>query len=230
MIEVILWDVDGTLLDFKAAEKAAIQRLFKEFSLGECTDTMIKNYSAINQECWNMLEKGEIEKQRMLQYRFELFFKSEGIDTSYAEKFNKKYQHYLGDTIVYKDNSLEIVKSLKGKIPQYMVSNGTRVAQIKKLHLSGLDKLADGIFLSEDVGAEKPNTAFFDKVFATIGEDKREKSIIIGDSIGSDILGGKNAGIKTCWYNPEKKKNTTPHTPDYEIENLNKIYRILENN
>ena len=190
MINTILWDVDGTLLDFTAAEKAAIKTLFREFNLGQCSDEMIKRYSETNKTYWQRLERGEITKHEVLVGRFKEFFKSEGLDSSVAEDFNSLYQIYLGDTIVYHDDSLEIVKSLQGRVRQYVVSNGTVEAQLKKLRLSGLGELMDGIFLSEHIGVEKPNIEFFDRVFEEIGSADRSSILIAGDSLTSDIQGG----------------------------------------
>ena len=227
MISTILWDVDGTLLDFIAAEKAAIKTLFREFNLGECSDEMIKRYSEINKGYWQRLERGEITKQEVLVGRFKEFFKSEGLDSSVAEDFNSLYQLRLGDTIVYHDDSLEIVKSLQGRVRQYVVSNGTVEAQSKKLRLSGLGELMDGIFLSEHIGVEKPNIEFFNKVFEEIGPADRSSIMIAGDSLTSDIQGGNNAGIVTCWYNPQGDKAEDKYAIDYEISDLHQIYEIL---
>ena len=151
MIQTILWDVDGTLLDFLAAEEAAIRKLFVEFDMGECSDEMLARYSKINRSYWERLERNEITKQQVLVGRFEEFFASEGLDAGVAEQFNAKYQYALGDTIVPRDNSPEIVRKLQGKVRQYVVSNGTIIAQNKKLRLSGLGALMDGIFLSEEL-------------------------------------------------------------------------------
>ena len=161
MIKALLWDVDGTLLDFKAAESAAIRRLFGEFSLGECTDEMIRRYSAINEEFWQRLERNEITKQQVLIGRYEQFFAEIGVPVSLAVEFNRRYQVRLGDTIVLRDDSYSIVKSLRGRVRQYVVSNGTVIAQSRKLEGSGLGEMMDGVFLSEALGVEKPNKAFF---------------------------------------------------------------------
>ena len=227
MINTILWDVDGTLLDFIAAEKAAIKTLFKEFNLGECSDEMIKRYSEINKSYWQRLERGEITKQEVLVGRFKEFFASEGLDSSIAEDFNSLYQLRLGDTIVYHDDSLEIIRSLRGRARQYVVSNGTVEAQSKKLHLSGLGELMDGIFLSEHIGIEKPNIEFFDKVFEEIEPADRSSIMIVGDSLTSDIQGGNNAGIITCWYNPQGDKAPDKYRIDYEISDLHQIYEFM---
>lgn len=228
MISTILWDVDGTLLDFIVAEKAAIKTLFREFNLGQCSDEMIKRYSEINKGYWQRLERGEITKQEVLVGRFKEFFESEGLDSSVAEEFNSLYQLRLGDTIVYHDDSLEIIRSLKGRLRQYVVSNGTVEAQSKKLRLSGLGELMDGIFLSEHIGTEKPNIEFFDKVFEEIEPADRSSILIVGDSLTSDIQGGNNAGIITCWYNPQGDKAPDKYRIDYEISDLHQIYEIIE--
>lgn len=227
MITTILWDVDGTLLDFDAAERAAIRALFQKYGLGECTDAMLKRYSEINDGFWERLERGEITKQEVLLGRFTQFFGEYGIDASIAAAFNADYQLKLGDTIVYRDDSFEIVRSLRGKVRQYVVSNGTVAAQTKKLQRSGFDKLMDGVFLSEQLGVEKPNVGFFERVFAAIRPANLSEIMIVGDSLTSDIQGGMNAGIKTCWYNPEKKPVPEGYRLDHVISDLHELKGYL---
>lgn len=225
--EVILWDVDGTLLDFLTAERSAINSLFLEFGLGECTEEMLLRYSKINKKYWNKLELGEMTKPQILVGRFKEFFTAEGINPSLSERFNAAYQLRLGDTVAFCDNSKELVASLKGKVRQYVATNGTIIAQTKKLKNSGFDKLMDGVFLSEQIGYEKPAKEFFDCVFEELGSVNKEKVLIVGDSLTSDILGGNYAGIKTCWYNPNGLTNDTSAKADYEIKDLNDILKIL---
>ena len=159
MIKTILWDVDGTLLDFDAAERAAIRTLFDAFGLGECTDAMLARYHEINIGFWQKLERNELTRSQVLVGRFEQFFNEYGINTATAPEFNQRYQLTLGETIVYHDDSLDIVKGLKGKVRQYVVSNGTIAAQTKKLDRSKLGEQMDGIFLSEELGVDKPDIA-----------------------------------------------------------------------
>ena len=228
MIQTILWDVDATLLDFHAAEKAAIHKLFQQFHLGECSEAMLLRYAKINRGYWERLEKGELTREQVLVGRFQEFFEKENLDVSTAPAFNEAYQSALGDTIVYRDDSYQIIESLQGKVKQYVVSNGTIVAQEKKLRLSGLGALMDGVFLSEELGVEKPNKEFFDKVFAQIEELDREKVMIVGDSLTSDIRGGNNAGIRTCWYNPRHATPLEDVHIDYEITDLHEVYDLLK--
>lgn len=224
----ILWDVDGTLLDFRAAEKAAVQALFREFSLGECTDEMVRRYSQINEVFWQRLERNELTKPQILVGRFEQFFSEIGISAALAPAFNDRYQLALGDTIVFRDDSLNIVRSLRGRVKQYAVTNGTVTAQNKKLTASGLKDLLDGAFLSEGVGAEKPNMAFFDAVFDAIRPTDLSKVLIIGDSLTSDIRGGNNAGIRTCWYNPDHLPARPGYNIDYIISDLHEVPEIIK--
>lgn len=225
--DILLWDVDGTLLDFIAAEKAAVKTLFREFGLGECTDEMVERYSRINKEYWERLERGELSKPEILVRRFADFFASEGLDASKAPEFNEQYQVRLGDTVVFCDDSYELLSSLRGRVKQYAVSNGTVVAQTRKLRRSGFDRLLDGVFLSEELGYEKPAVEFFERVFAAIGEPDRERVLIVGDSLTSDITGGNRAGIRTCWYNPKGEPNLTAAHADYEIRDLHGILDII---
>ena len=223
MIHTVLWDVDGTLLDFDAAERAAIRAMFSDFGLGKCTDAMLARYSEINIGLWQRLERGELSKIQVLTGRFEQFFGEYGIRPDIVPEFNAKYQLALGDTIVYRDDSLNVVKALKGKVKQYVVSNGTVAAQTKKLERSKLGELMDGVFLSERLGIEKPNIRFFERVFSEIRPDDLSKVMIIGDSLTSDIRGGMNAGIKTCWYNPGRKPVPEDYRPDYVISDLHEL-------
>ena len=137
-MKVILWDIDGTLLNFEEAEKEAIRRCFAKFNLGECTEEMIRVYSKINKGYWERLERGEISKKEVLEGRFRDFFAQYGIEVSVATEFNAEYQVRLGDTICFNDNGFEIVKECKGKVLQYAVTNGTKIAQDRKLEKSGL--------------------------------------------------------------------------------------------
>jgi len=228
MIRILLWDVDGTLLDFQAAERAAIKGLFETFSLGACSDETVRRYSQINDTYWQRLERNEITKPQVLVGRFEEFFREIGVPESLAPEFNRQYQLRLGDTIVYRDDSIHVVKALQGKVKQYVVSNGTIVAQSKKLSRSGLGALMDGVFLSEELGAEKPNRAFFDAVFDAIRPSDLSEVMIVGDSLTSDMQGGINAGIVTCWYNPDGKPAPAGCRIDRTITDLHEVIPLTE--
>lgn len=230
MYKYILWDIDGTVLNFLASEAYAIRALFKKYNIGECSDEMLSLYSKINSKYWQMLERNELTKAEILVGRFREFFEKIGTDTTIAENFNKDYQITLGDHIEFVDKAEEILLSQKGKYTLVAVTNGTKVAQEKKLHLSGLDKVFDEIFISENVGAEKPNKEYFDAVFEKLGisDENKNEVLIIGDSLTSDMKGGFLAGIDTCWFNPMHNPNTLDIPVTYEIDDLGEIEKIIK--
>ena len=229
MIKTILWDVDATLLNFELAEKAAMERCFSMFEMGDCTQEMLSRYSQINRSYWQRLERGELTKPEVLVGRFKEFFGKEGLPVEKAAAFNEEYQVRLGDTVFFHDNAYELIKELQGKVKQAIVTNGTVVAQERKLEKSGLNKLITDIFISDQIGAEKPSPKFFEKVWEELGPYKKEEVMIVGDSLTSDMQGGNNAGIRCCWYNPKGLKNETSVHVDYEITNLWQVKDILSN-
>lgn len=227
MYKYVLWDIDGTVLDFLASEAYAIRALFQKYNIGVCSDEMLGLYSGINAKYWQMLERNELTKEEILVGRFREFFEKIGVDTSIAENFNKDYQVALGDYVVFVDKAKEILLSQKGKYTLVAVTNGTKVAQEKKLHRSGLDEIFDAIFISECVGAEKPNKAFFDYVFETLGITNKNEVLLIGDSLTSDMKGGFFAGIDTCWFNPAHHPNILDIPVTYEMDDLGKLADIV---
>lgn len=227
MIKAVLWDIDGTILNFLAAENAAIKSCFRIHGLGECTDEMIEQYSKINVRYWEALERGEMSKQEILIGRFKEWFRIQGLDVNVAEAFNAEYQIRLGDTICFCDNAMEVLEHYKGKLFQGCVTNGTKIAQKRKLAGSGLDKLFDGIYISEEIGYEKPNVEFFGPALKDLEGISPNEILIVGDSLTSDIKGGNNAGFVTCWYNPNHKNNDKGVHVDYEVDNLSQIFQII---
>ena len=227
MYKYLLWDIDGTVLNFLASEAYAMRTLFKKYKIGECSDEMIKLYSGINSKYWQMLEKNELSKAEILIGRFKEFFEKIGVDITIAEKFNEDYQITLGDYIEFVDKAKDILLSQKEKYILVAVTNGTKVAQERKLHLSGLNKVFDAIFISENVGTEKPNKEYFDYVFENLGITSKNEVLLIGDSLTSDMKGGYNAGIDTCWFNPEHNPNSLGIPVTYEIHHLGEIAEIV---
>lgn len=227
MIKVILWDFDNTLLNFNVAEETAIFSTFEKLNLGICNSSMLKKYRKINKEYWHMIEEKKIDKKIALVKRYEDFFVECGIDKNLAKEFNDEYSIALCDVIEYNDNSFELTKSLQRRFKQYIVSNGSKNVQAVRIKKSGFDKIVDGVFISDIIGAEKPSLEFFDYVFKNIEKVNREEVIIVGDNLTSDIKGGNNAHIKTCWYNPKKKGIPSGYKVDYNIQNLQELLDIL---
>jgi len=227
-IKVVLWDIDGTLLNFHEAEKAAIRQCFSLFQLGECTDEMLAIYSGINKIYWQRLERGEMTKPQILEGRFREFFGRYGLNADCVPDFNRQYQISLGDTVCFNPGGKETVAALAGRVKQYAVTNGTQVAQKRKLKNSGLDQLFDGVFISDEMGVEKPNIEFFQKIWQQIGDYPGDEVLIVGDSLTSDMRGGVNAGILTCWFDPEGNAVPADMRIDYQIRQLSEVLDICE--
>lgn len=226
MFDLVLWDIDGTLMNFKKSEREALKK-----ALGDegflVTEEQISLYSEINDSCWKRYEKGELSYDGIFTQRFAEFSEKTGMKLDVAH-VNEIYRKNLGEIYFLEDGATEIIKKLRAhNIRQYIVTNGYAETQMKKATSSGLLALTDGIFISGLIGCPKPEKRFFDICFEKIGAVDKEKTVIIGDSLTSDIKGGINAGIKTCLYNPEGNSIEGEIKPDYEIKALYEAYDVL---
>lgn len=228
MIKTILWDIDDTLLDFKSAESYSLKNSFDHFGLGICTDEMVHTYSVLNNSKWELLERGECTKEQVLKERFTDFFALMKITSVDESEFCTYYENGLSDKIFYMENSIDILKELKGKYYQYAVTNGAFAIQSARLEKSGLNQILDGSFISDNIGFEKPSMEFFEYVIRNTEPCKKDEILIVGDSLTSDMQGGNNAKIKCCWYNPLKKQNDKNVSLDYEIQTLSQIKDIIK--
>lgn len=231
MIKAILWDVDGTLLDFAKSEKFGISACLDEIGFHQYDDAMLKRYEAVNRRHWEALERGEMTKQKVLLGRFREFFVQEGIVCPDVEAFNDSYQKKLGENFFENERSVELCHLLRGRVKQYVVTNGTVAAQRNKLKFSGLGECMDAVFISDEIGVEKPGKGFFDYAFRVIEEQSGEmpgldEMMIVGDSLTSDMKGGNAAGILCCWYNPNHLENTKGVHLDYVIDHLWEVEKI----
>lgn len=226
MIKTVLWDADGTLLDFKKSEKVSLQKSLETIGFFDFNDQVAKLYSDINQGYWEMLERGEIDKDLLQLKRFEDFFKKVGITYTDYNSFNKTYHSHLKVNFFVTDDSINLLDRLGGKVKQYIVTNGTAAVQVTKLKITGIEDLVDGIFISEFVGIEKPSVEFFNHVKEKTGYCE-ESTVIVGDSLTSDMLGGQNAGIRNWWYNPFGAKNTKGVNIEREITNLQQVEELI---
>lgn len=223
----LLLDVDGTLLDFDEAERRGVQAVLQAFGAAP-TDERIHRYHQINLDCWKAFERGEIPKEAIFQKRYPLFFSEMGIlvDAASAEAL---YRQKLDGCAVLLPGALEICAFLKERYDLYVITNGVSSTQYSRLRLSGLDQYFQDIFVSEDAGSQKPQKEYFDYCLARITEKDKNKMLVIGDSLTSDIQGGKNAGIATCWVNltGASRPAKTSLLPDYEVHSLYDLKHFL---
>lgn len=225
MYTTVLWDLDNTLLDFSATEKYAFDTCLAGVGITP-SDRLLSSYSKINLSFWKKLERGEITREELLNQRFVSFFASEHISGIDIPLFRDTYQSLLGSVCYYLDDCLSLCRKLHRTHRQYIVTNGVASTQRNRLKLSHLEDVMDGIFISEELHCDKPSPEFFQKSFSLIPGFRKEETLIVGDSLTSDIQGGRNAGIACCWYNPEKQPMPSP-APDYIIGNLWELLPIL---
>ena len=224
----VFWDLDQTLLDFDRSMEYALQAVFAQYGL-KINEEMTARYSVINRSYWLRLESGELSKEQVTVGRFRTFFEELGITHVSPEELNVDYQRELGSVFFFMEGAKELVALLKERgYRQYVVTNGVNATQANKMRLSGLDRIMDGVFVSELMGYPKPRKEFFDGCFAALSDVDRNKCILVGDSLTSDMRGAENAGIASCWFNPEKQEKDVDVRTDYEIRRREELISILE--
>ena len=225
MVTTILMDLDDTILDFKECEKQALFVSLISFGVTP-SDEMRESYSKINDKMWKLLEKGEITRDELRVRRFAEFFTIFSIDAD-PSAFADSYMQNLSQTAVFSDGAEAVLKELSEKYDLYAVTNGYVSTQRGRIRAAGLDRFFKSVFISEEIGFNKPDERFFINAFKDVPDFKREESVILGDSLTSDILGGKNFGIKTVWFNRTGTENRKGIFPDYEIFSLKEFEELV---
>lgn len=225
MYKTIFLDLDDTLLDFGAAERAAITKTFREVGL-EPTEALIRRYSELNQLQWECFERGEITRDTVLVRRFSLLLQELGspLDAVVCEDI---YRGHLSEGHYFVEGAPELLDYLAPKYDLYLASNGVAATQYSRLASAGIGRYFREIFISEVTGHHKPEREYFDYCFSHIHGFDPASALMIGDSLTSDILGGKNAGIATCWFNPSRKENHSSIVPDFEVHSLTELRTVL---
>lgn len=222
----LLFDLDDTILDFRTAERTSIRRTFEAFSI-PADEAVLRRYSEINVGCWQRLERGTMTREEVLVGRFELLFRELGIAAS-ARAVQDHYEALLESGHYFVPGAPELLEELYPRYELYLISNGNLRTQEGRLKSAGISPFFKGIFISEVIGVNKPAKAFFDACFTAIPGFRREDALIVGDSLSSDILGGINAGVRTCWFNPDGMPLSGSVRPDYEIHALGELPALLE--
>lgn len=226
MIKTIFLDLDDTILDFTGGEAHALTRALTEMGV-EPTPAILERYHAINASQWELLEEGVLTREQVLVRRFDLLFGELGVTCSGRETCDL-YEGYLAEEHDFIPGARELLETLAPRYGLYLASNGAAAVQHRRLDEAGLRRYFQGIFISEEVGADKPSPAFFEGCFAAIPGFSQETALMVGDSLTSDIRGGRNAGIRTCWFNTKGKPARSDIPADYVITDLSQLPALLE--
>lgn len=226
MFEILFIDLDDTILDFQKAEAAALNKTLRSFAL-EPTPSVCRRYHEINKAYWEALERKEVTREQVLVGRFQTLFAEMNAACDPAA-VAECYKTNLGTGHYFLPGAEAAIKALSRKYRLFLASNGTTSVQKGRIASAGIAKYFEDIFISQEIGINKPDKAYFDRCFAKIPGFDRSKTMIVGDSLTSDMLGGQNAGITACWVNPSHKQGRGDIRVDYEIEALSQLEELLE--
>lgn len=222
----VLFDLDDTLIDFSGNEFVALEEAMAKHDI-VLTEEGFTLYKMINRELWDLFEKGQFTKKEILSLRFDLFFAQTGLFGD-ASQLNHDYLIAMGRHAKKNDGALALLETLaEAGIRVALVTNGAEMAQKIKLAVTGLDQYFDDIYISDVTGYAKPDRRFFEFVEEAMGGFGDQQTIIVGDSLGSDIIGGRDYGLTTCWFNPKGDDNHTDIEPDFEIDALGGLLMVL---
>jgi 2-haloacid dehalogenase len=226
MIEFLFLDLDDTILDFHKAERIALSKTIREFGI-EPTEEVLHRYHLINKWHWEQLELGKMTRAEVLSGRFRTLFAERNIDADPAA-VQAGYERNLSIGHYFLPGAEEAVDALSKKYRLFLASNGTASVQKGRMTSANLYRFFEKVFVSQEIGHNKPSKAYFDAAFAQIPDFDPDKAMIVGDSLTSDIRGGNNAGIRTCWVNPGHLPRNPEIHVDYEIEALSQLPELLE--
>lgn len=222
--DLMIFDADGTLFDFKHSEWNAFKSTLQQFKISQKLPELHRAYEKINQQIWLDFQEGKISAKKLRTERFRLFFQQENLDLEESD-VSIIYLQKLGEEKKLLSDAEEIVKYFHRKVKMILATNGLSDVQNNRIRKSRIFRYFDALFISEEIGKPKPHNYFFQTMLKKFPQAK--KPIMIGDNLVSDIKGGNDFGIDTCWYNPTAKENSTNIFPTFEIRKLKELKKII---
>ena len=224
---VLIFDADETLFDYRRGETYALETSLTEAGIPFRTMNYVGLYHKINSALWKQFEEGRIGREDLKSERFRQFLHELGSDDLDPVRFGARYLKNLGDAGFMIDGARELLDELSGTVRLALLTNGFSQVQNSRIAKTGTAKYFDTIVISEEVGCRKPQREIFDLLLDRLHHTRRDDVLMIGDSLNSDIRGGINTGIDTCWYNPEQLPAKQAIRPTYEIKDLGAITDLL---
>lgn len=224
--EIIIFDADDTLFDFRKSERDAFKNTMVEFNIEYDENYHLKIYSDINTAIWKEFEDGFITQNELKVERFKRLSDKLNIDFNEVE-FAKSYIKHLSFASFLYNDSMSLIESLHKNYRLSIITNGLTEVQDNRIRKSAIAKYFENIVISEEVQVSKPDSKIFELTLNNMKYTDKSKVLMVGDSLTSDMQGGINFGIDTCWFNPDKITNKTVIKPNYEISNLMNLKDIL---
>ena len=225
MIQTVFLDIDNTLLDFNECANVSAGKAFRDLNL-DYHDGVFPVFTEENDKLWLKIEKGTITREELHRIRWQLIFDRLQIDAD-GTLMEKLFLRYIEESLVLMDGALDLLTYLSSKYTVCLASNAPEQQQLNRLARTPILPLVDHVFLSETLGAAKPEKAFWDACFANLADGTPESSIMIGDSLSADISGSIDYGMKTCWFNPNHLPAPESNKIDYIVHSLAEIQDIL---
>lgn len=222
----VLLDFDETLVSFNRSEKIAITKVYNKYNI-PVTEENIAFYHTENEKLWRDFEKGKIKKKDIERTRFAKVVDHFDITGVTGDQMNRDYVNYLKNSAILLDGAIEFLEDIEDYTTIAIVTNGIDAVQQNRLKLSRVIDFADGVFTSEKVGYNKPDKRIFTIALKTLGIENTKKVLVVGDNLQSDIKGGINAGLDTCWVNFANAENTTNIKPTYTALDFTQLKMII---
>lgn len=223
---IILFDVDDTLLDFAKSERRAITYTLDKFGI-EPTEELISAYSEINLACWKLIEDNKITRKQLDRMRFDILTERYAIEGKDSVAMGACYRKELSRSCYVIRGCRAMLTRLSQTDRLFIVTNGAEATQLKRLKKAKLDGFFEKIFYSESIGYSKPYRQFFDYVAANIEGFDPSRTVLVGDSLTSDIAGANNAGLTSIWFN-RRGEVAKGATPDYEVADYRRLQALLD--
>lgn len=224
--EWLLFDLDNTIVDFNASSKEAFVSLMNARGVENATD-LYPEYNVINHQVWDEREAGLISHEELKEKRWRLFFDKRNFAFDPLEA-NNDYFETIKTNPVFINGAKELLSKLQGRFKAMIITNGLSEVQHSRIKILKLKQYFEHIVISDEIGMTKPQQGFFEHCENLMQFKERDKVLVIGDTLKSDIKGGNLFGYKTCWFNYYQKPNETDIIPNYELDNLDELSRQLE--
>ncbi|MCB0012009.1 MAG: YjjG family noncanonical pyrimidine nucleotidase [Anaerolineales bacterium] len=217
----LLFDADGTLFDFARAEESALAQTCQTLGI-DFQPAHAEAYRRINVAAWHAFEQGELSLTDLRSIRFARFFAEFGLEGDPLAT-SDQYIAFLGQGHYLLDGAEALIAGVTGRYDLALITNGISHVQRPRLAASPLANSFNPVVISDEIGVAKPDPAYFDYAFGQMGWPAREDVLIIGDSLTSDMRGGQNYGVDTCWFNPEGKAAPADLAITYEVRSLGEL-------